>query len=237
MWFGDRNPIGQTFRTRPEPGYPATSYEIVGVIPDTRYNSLRNDTPPMAYAPDSQYAPGGPWATMMIHSSDDTAVAMSRVRNRIAARRPEVVMEFEDFQTRIRDGFVRERLMAMLAGFFGVVAAVLSMVGLYSMISFSVVRRQREIGIRAALGAQQRQVVGLVMREAVVLMTAGLVIGVGASLLAVRSAASLLFGLTPHDPMTLAGACVLLVTVTAFASFIPARRASRFDPLSALRQE
>jgi predicted permease len=237
MWAGDRNPIGQTFRTRPEPGYPSTSYEIVGIIPDTRYNSLRESTPPMAFAPDSQYPPAGPFATMMIHSTDDTAAAMSRIRKRIAGKYPDVVMEFEDFQTRIRDGLVRERLMAVLAGFFGAVAAALSMVGLYGMISFSVERRQREIGIRTALGAKQGQVIAMVMREGFVLVAAGLTIGVGASLLAAQSAASLLFGLTPRDPLTLIGACLLLVIVTALASFIPARRASRFDPLVALRRD
>ena len=237
LWAGNRNPIGQTFRTRPEPGYPSTVYEIVGVVPDAKYNSLRGDTPPLAFAPDSQYPPGGPWAAVMIHSSGDTAAAMARIRNRIKQWHPEVVMEFEDFQTRIRDGLVRERLLAMLAGFFGVVAAVLAMVGLYGMISFSVARRQREIGIRAALGAQRPQVVGMVMREAVALMSVGLVIGAAASLLAGQSAATLLFGLTPRDPRTLLGACLLLATITAIASFIPARRASRFDPLTALRQE
>jgi ABC-type antimicrobial peptide transport system permease subunit len=125
----------------------------------------------------------------------------------------------------------------MLAGFFGIVAAVLAMVGLYGMISFSVARRQREIGIRAALGARRPQVVGMVMREAVALMIVGLVLGASASLLAGRSAGALLFGLTPDAPRTLLGACLLLATITAIASFIPARRASRFDPITALRQE
>ena len=237
LWTGNRNPIGQTFRTRPEPGYPATVYEIVGVIADTKYNSLRGDTPPLAFAPDSQYPPGGPWAAVMIHSTGDTDATMARIRNRIRQWHPEVVMELDDFQTRIRDGLVRERLLAMLAGFFGVVAAVLAMVGLYGMMSFSVARRQREIGVRAALGARRAQVVGMVMREAVTLMSVGLVIGAAATLLAGRSAATLLFGLAPHDPRTLLGACLLLTTIAAIASFIPAKRASDVDPLTALRQE
>jgi predicted permease len=237
MWAATGSPIGQTFRTRPEPGYPATVYEIVGVIPDTKYNSLRDETPPMAFAPDAQYPAGGPWAAVMIHADGDTAIAMTGIRNRIRQWHPEIAMEFEDFQTRIRDGLVRERLLAVLAGFFGVVAAVLAVVGLYGMISYSVARRQREIGIRAALGARRLQVIRMVMREAVALMSAGLAIGTVASLLAGESAATLLFGLTPREPRVVLGACLLLTMVTVIASFIPARRASRVDPLTALREE
>jgi putative ABC transport system permease protein len=118
-----------------------------------------------------------------------------------------------------------------------VVAAVLAVVGLYGMISYSVARRQREIGIRAALGARRTQVVGMVMREAVTLMSIGLAVGAAASLLAGRSAGTLLFGLTPHDPPTLVAACLLLATIAGMASFIPARRASCVDPLTALREE
>ena len=184
----------------------------------------------------------GPWAAVIIHSTGDTAAAMARCfRNRIRQWHPEVMMEFEDFQTRIRDGLVRERLLAMLAGFFGVVAAVLAMVGLYGMISFSVARRQREIGIRAALGARRPQVVGMVMREAGALTSVGLLIGLvsgaAASWLAGQNAATLLFGIRTTRSRYGAWRLPAADDDHGDCQLHPARRASRFDPQTALRRE
>ena len=146
-------------------------------------------------------------------------------------------MEFSDFQARIRDGLVRERLMAMLSGFFGLLAALLTMVGLYGVISYIVARRRNEIGIRMALGAQRAQVVSMVMREAGRMLMIGILAGTVLSLVAGRAASSLLFGLKPYDPLTLVAAGLLLAVIAALASFVPARRASRLDPLVALRYE
>jgi predicted permease len=229
--------IGQRLRTVAEPNYPSTEYEIVGVIPDTQYNTLRNAPLPMAFAPDSQYPNQGPWTAMMIHSSIGHAAAMAGVKQRISAALPDTIMEFADFQGRIRAGLVRERLLAMLAGFFGVLAAVLAMVGLYGMISFATLQRRHEIGIRVALGARRSRVIMMVMREATWPVAVGIAVGAGLSLLAGHAAASLLFGLTPDDPVTLASACTLLAVIAAAASFLPARSAARLDPLSALRHE
>ncbi|PYV24634.1 MAG: hypothetical protein DMG24_10920, partial [Acidobacteria bacterium] len=224
--LGGADPIGKTLRTKPEPNYPSTVYEIVGVIPDTQYNDLRGA---------SQYPAPGPSCFMMIHSG--LAPAIAGVRHRIAEKHPEIVMEFSDFQARIRDGLVRERLMAMLSGFFGLLAALLTMVGLYGVISYIVARRRNEIGIRMALGAQRGQVVSMVMREAGRMLVIGILAGAVLSLVAGRAASSLLFGLKPYDPLTLAAAGVLLAVIAALASFLPARRASRLDPLVALRYE
>ena len=146
-------------------------------------------------------------------------------------------MEFDDFRQRILDGLIRERLLAMLAGFFGTLATLLATVGLYGMISFTTAQRKQEIGIRAALGARRRQIVGMVMRDAGWLMVAGIMCGAVLSLLAGRSAATLVFGLTPYDPSTLLLACLVLALVTATASFLPAHRASRLDGLTAMRDE
>ena len=140
----------------------------------------------MTFAPDSQFPAMGPWATMMIHSSIEPATAIAGIRNRIKQAHPEIVMRFQDFRMRIRDGLIRERLLAMLAGFFGIVAVLLATVGLYGMISFTVAQRRQEIGIRAALGARRRQVVSLVMWEAGWLTATGLVVGGALSLLAGR---------------------------------------------------
>jgi ABC-type antimicrobial peptide transport system permease subunit len=231
------DPIGQTLRTSAEPRYPTTVYEIVGVIADTRYNSLRGETPPMAFAPDSQYPDLGPWANVMIYSTVDPAQTIAAVRNRLRQGHPEIYMEFDDFGQRILEGLTRERLLASLASFFGALATLLATVGLYGMVSFTMAQRRQEIGIRTALGARRQQIVGLLMRDAGWLMAVGAIGGVVLSLLVGRSAATLLFGLTPHDPSTLGLACLVLAIVAATASFVPASRASRLDALSAMRDE
>ncbi len=186
------NPLGRTLRTVEEPDYPATEYQIVGVIPDTRYNSVRSGMRPMTFAPASQFPAHGPWTAMMIWSSEGTPIVMAAVKHRIAAHHPEVILRFTDFQRNIRDGMVRERLMAMLSGFFGLLAAVLTTVGLYGVISYVVARRRNEIGIRLALGAGRGQVVEMVMREAMWLVAIGVAAGTALSLVVTRGAASLL---------------------------------------------
>jgi predicted permease len=237
LFLGGANPLGRTLRTSPEPSYPATVYEIVGVIPDTKYNDIRGDMPPMALAPASQCPNQGPWASMMIHTNGAQAAVIAAVKHRIAEKHPDVIMEFGDFQKQIRDGLLQERLMAMLSGFFGVLAAVLAMVGLYGVISYIVARRRNEIGIRLALGAERGQVVGMVMREAGKLLVIGVVVGTALSLIAGRSAGSLLFGLKPYDAFTLLAAGGLLALIAALASFVPALRAAKLDPMAALRWE
>jgi ABC-type antimicrobial peptide transport system permease subunit len=132
---------------------------------------------------------------------------------------------------------VRDRLLATLAGFFGVLAAVLAMVGLYGMVSFAVAQRRQEIGIRVALGADRRSVVSMILREAARLVTIGIGIGMMLSLAAGRVAPALLFGLEPGDPLTLGFAALLLTLVAAASSYLPARAASRLDPLMALRHD
>jgi putative ABC transport system permease protein len=132
---------------------------------------------------------------------------------------------------------LRERLMAMLSGFFGVLAALLGMLGLYGVISYLVTQRRNEIGIRIALGANRGEVVRMVMREAALLLAIGIAIGAALSLGAARAAQSLLFGVKSSDPLTLAAAVLLLLGIGALASFIPAHRASQLDPMSALRSD
>jgi ABC-type antimicrobial peptide transport system permease subunit len=125
----------------------------------------------------------------------------------------------------------------MLAGFFGVLAVALTVVGLYGMLSYAVAQRRQEIGVRLALGAGRANVLGLVMRDAGKLLAAGVAAGLAASIVAGRTVTSLLFGVSPGDPMLLAGACVLLCATAVVASYLPARRASRVDLIVALRYE
>ena len=148
-----------------------------------------------------------------------------------------MVVDVLDFQARIQDGLVRERMMAILSGFFGGLAAILAMVGLYGVVSYIVARRRNEIGIRMALGARKDQVVGMVMRDAARLLLFGIAIGGVLSLAATRSAGTLLFGLKPYDPLTLTAAAVLLAAIAVGASYLPARRAANLDPMAALRHD
>ena len=127
--------------------------------------------------------------------------------------------------------------MAMVSGFFGLVAVLLATVGLFGVISHLVARRRKEIGIRMALGANAGQVVGMMARDAGWLLVIGLAVGIGLALLAARAAGSLLFGLAPHDPGALVAACGLMALIAAGATAIPARRAVRMDPMGALREE
>jgi putative ABC transport system permease protein len=236
-FLGDRNPIGQTLLTSPEPDYPATTYEIVGIIPDTRYSDLRKETPPMTFAAAAQFPGQGPWCHVIIYSTVPPPTVMAAVKRRLAERHPDVVAEFGNFQKQILDGLVIERVMAMLSGFFGVLAATLAAIGLYGVISYIVAMRRNEIGIRMALGATRSTVVSLILRQTVLLLAVGVVIGVVFALVAARSADSLLYGLQANDPWAFFGASVLLAAVALVASFAPARRASCLDPVVALRYE
>ncbi len=229
------NPIGRTVRTHPEPDYPSTEYQIVGVISDTKYNNLRGDTPPMTFAPLAQFPDPRPFTALLIHSSIPPTAIISSLKRSMTARHPEMIAQFRVFQDQIRDGLVRERLMAMLSGFFGLLAALLGMIGLYGVISYMVARRGNEIGIRIALGANRSQVLGMVMREAGLLLVAGVTIGTVLSLVAARAAESMLFDLKPYDAPTLIAAAGLLIAIGAAASFLPARRAAKLDPMAALR--
>ena len=231
------NPIGHTLRTVAEPGYPSTVYEIVGVIPDTRYSDLRQETPPMAFAPSAQNPSPGPWVALVIHSGLPTASLAPIAKQRLAEKHPDVLAEFFDFQTAIHDSLVQERLMAMLSGFFGLLAALLTMTGVYGVISCLVATRRNEIGIRMALGATRLNVVSLVLRQILLALTLGTVIGVLLALVATRGAATLLYGLQPNDPLTFVAALALLICVALLGSFLPARRAATVDPMIALRYE
>jgi ABC-type antimicrobial peptide transport system permease subunit len=127
--------------------------------------------------------------------------------------------------------------MAALSSFFGALAALLATIGLYGVMAYMMVRRRNEIGIRVALGASRPQIVGLVMKEAALLLVIGVAAGVAGSLVFARTAATLLFGLTARDPLTFLAAAVLLAAAAALGSYLPAQRASRLDPMTALRDE
>ncbi len=236
-YLSGANPIGKTLRTVAEPDYPEAVYEIVGVTQDTKYADLREKIPPMANVPDSQNPNKGPWSNICVRSAAPLADVSRAIERRAAELHPGIRIQFRVFEKQIQEGLLRERLMAALSGFFGALAALLAAIGLYGVIAHIVVRRRNEIGIRMALGASRGAVLKLVMTEAALLLTAGVAIGVAGSLALTKAAASLLFGLSAHDPAAFLGAAALLAVVAALGSYLPARRASRLDPMDALRYD
>ena len=173
----------------------------------------------------------------MLRISGPPRQALDQVKAAVAAVNPGIVIEFHLMSARLRDTLTRDRLMAALAGAFGILAGLLATIGLYGVISYMVARRQNEIGVRIALGAGRGRVIRLVLREAVGLLAAGLVVGTGLALWITRTAQKLLFGLKPNDPATYAGAIALLAAVALLASYAPARRAARVEPMQALRED
>jgi predicted permease len=232
------SPLGQHVHVRPEPQYPERTYEIIGTIPDTKYGDLRDETPPMAFVPIDQFpvtAQGS--GIVMMFAARDRAAAVETVRHMFEEKHPETVMQFYDFEQGIRDNLVGDRMMAMLSGFFGVLAALLVVVGLYGVLSYFLAQRRNEIGIRIALGASRGRVIGDLLRDAAIMLLLGLVAGTVLAMLAGREASSMLFGLRPWDPMTLAASALLLGIVTLFTSLIPAVKAAHVSPINSLRSE
>jgi predicted permease len=233
------NPIGQTILTRAEPNYPATLYEIVGLVQDAKYAGLREPIPPQAFAPALQFNPGaaGPDGEVFIRSSAKPENVIAAVRQRLSEVSPNTRVSFDIFETRVRNGLVTERLMAILSAFFGALAAVLAAIGLYGVTSYAVAARTNEIGIRLALGASPHAVTRSIVRRASYLVFVGAVLGVSLAIVTARYASSLLFGLRYDDPITFTVAGAFLLLVACLASWMPAHRASRLDPMVALRYE
>jgi putative ABC transport system permease protein len=236
-FFDGANPIGRTFRTVAEPGYPEAVYQVVGLVKDTKYQSIREPFNAICFAPWSQDPRERLEMEVLVRSNLPISGIIPAVNQTITKTNPEIDLTSRIYNDEIRDTLVRERMMATLSGFFGLLAVLLAIVGLYGVMSYMVARRRNEIGIRIALGADRRKVVSMILREAALLLGAGLVAGAALSLAATTAARRLLFGLEPNDPSTLAIAVAGLAVVAIAASYLPARRAARVDPMVALREE
>jgi predicted permease len=235
QFLGGGNPLGKTIRTQNEPHYPETEYQIVGLVKDTKYGGLRDEIQAEAFAPAQQYPEKYYFTHVFIRFSSTPAAAISAVREKLGPLYPEMKIEYHPFQTEIQNGLVRERLMALLSGFFGALAALLAMIGLYGVISYIIALRSNEIGIRMALGATRQNVVGIILRQTLGLLALGVGIGLLLTVVATSGARSLLYGLRPTDPLSLIGAALFLAAVALAASLWPAYRATRSDPMKALR--
>lgn len=235
-FLGNTQPVGQLVHVMPEPQYPERTFQIIGTIPDTKYSDLRLDPEPIAYVPAAQLPIDAqmPGTALMIASSGGAAT-IDAVRRTIAAKHPQINMRFFDFRQGIEDSLVGERMMAMLSGLFGLLAAILVAVGLFGVLSYLIAQRRNEIGIRIALGASRTGVIGLIMRDSAVMLCIGVFIGCALALFAGRAASTMLFGLKAYDPTTIGFAIGLLAVIAVAASWLPARKASRLDPVAALR--
>jgi predicted permease len=236
-FLNGQNAIGVTFRLESYVGRPTPTYQIVGLVKDAKYVDLREEPVPLVYLVAAQDDRPDNFPQFLIRSNVPVAAALPAIKQAVSEASPAIMSEFHPLQSQIRDSLLRERLMATLSGFFGFLAVLLATVGLYGVISYTVARRTNEIGIRVALGAQRGHVISMIMREAAVLLAIGLVLGSALALAASRTATSLFFGLKPNDPATLALAVAALAAVAAAASFLPAHRAARLDPMDALREE
>ena len=231
------NPIGKTFRRQATPSEPEQSFEIVGLVADTKYSSLREEFKPIVFLSTSQDPKPAPFAQFVIRSAAPIAETVSNVRSVVAQASPLITLDFQAFETTILGGLTRERLMAKVSGFFGLLAALIAAVGLYGVMSYLVAQRTNEFGIRVALGAQSGDVLSLVLRNAALLLIPGLLLGAFLSVAAAQAARAMLFGLKPSDPGVLVAAMAGLGFIVLLASFLPARRAMRVDPMVALRYE
>jgi predicted permease len=233
----ENNPVGKRFWRESTPGSKETLYEIVGVVRDTKYEDLREDFSPIAFLATSQDPFPNQFEQILIRTSAPMSDVISPLKLTLAEIDPKIVVNFGVMETQIWDSLLRDRLMAMLSTFFGVLAALLAAIGLYGVISYGVAGRTKEIGIRMALGAERPSVLWLILREALLLVLIGVAIGLPAVFAATRLVSSLLFGVKPADPVSLSVAVLLMIVVAALAGYIPARRATKVDPMVALRYE
>ncbi|HZQ55019.1 MAG TPA: ABC transporter permease [Bryobacteraceae bacterium] len=236
-FFAGKNPVGRTFRAEGLAGKPDDIYQIVGLVGTTKYNDLREPEPSIAFFPMAQDDQPGNGRTFVIRGRGSLDSLESAVQRETRQVNSNLLVDFHVIAVQIRQSVLRERLMANLSLAFGILAGCLSALGLYGVMSYIVARRRNEIGIRFALGATRGNVYRLVAQDAAIMVAAGLAVGVIASLLLSRYAESLLFELKAKDPLILISAAVLLAITAGIATLLPARRAARLEPVTALREE
>jgi predicted permease len=237
-YFKNQNPIGRTFTFDDETDN-GKSIEIVGVVGDIKSDDPRDKPEATIYRPILQIQDGAAFlCTVHVRTLSDPTAITNQVRqmvNQIDDKLP--IYGVTTFDEQMHDTLNQDRLIAQLVSFFGALALILACIGLYGVMAHGVARRTNEIGIRMALGARGGNIAWMILRETLYLVLAGLVIGVPAALLGARLIATQLFNMSPTDPLTLTAAAIVLTLVALLAGYLPARRASRVNPLSALRYE
>jgi predicted permease len=235
-YFGAETPLGRKVRL---PGQRvADDLEIVGVVADARYKDLRTPDERMAYLPMEQAIDPITGALVTVRGDADVTRLLPSIRTVATQTVPGAfITGVATMEQQVEMSLVRERMLALLAGFFAALALMLACIGLYGVMAYRVARRTREIGIRIAIGARQQSVVWMMVRETLLLVIVGAALGTLTSLAANRYIAGQLFGVTPRDPVAIAVALSVLGIVTMAAGYVPARQASRIDPVRALRAE
>jgi predicted permease len=235
FFFGSQNPIGRSYNSS---GDPKRDTEIIGIAEDTKYASLTGVPPRVTYLPLSLNARNGRSAKFAVRISSSPAAVANAVTTAVKELDPGLqVMSVHTLQETVLGKLIQPRFIAHLASLFSVLALFLACVGLYGTLSNAVMQRTNEIGIRMALGARAVDVLTMLMRETGWILAGGLLAGFMGSALAGQAISGLLFGLAPTDPSTFAAAALLLIAAAAVAAYVPARRASRVDPVIALRHD
>jgi putative ABC transport system permease protein len=230
-FFGDENPLGKRLSVG-----PLKKLEIVGVVGNARLASLRETMSRTVYYVESERFLGR--QRLCVRATGDAGALVAAIRNVAHSLDPNLpVFDIKTFADHIDESLGRERLIALLSSFFSLIALLLAALGLYGVMANAVARRTREIGVRMALGAQARNVLWLVLRETLFLVAIGIAIGVPVALAATRLIKGFLFDLSANDPLTIALAVSLMLAVAALAGYLPARRATKVDPMMVLRQE
>ncbi|MFZ0923252.1 MAG: ADOP family duplicated permease, partial [Candidatus Acidiferrales bacterium] len=239
QFVGKENPLGKQFGQSPaDANGPANpGYEIIGVVRDSKYSDLSRDIHAMMYGPEGGVS-GVMGASFELRTAADPLAILPAIRKVVAQVNSNLpLFDVSTESEQIDRLLFQERLIARLSGFFGALALVLACIGLYGLLSYEVSRRTREIGIRMALGAQPGSVLKLVLRQGIALAIVGAAVGIGVALGVTRYLTSMLYDVHANDPLTMIAVAVLLVLVAFAACYIPARRATRVDPMVALRYE
>jgi predicted permease len=236
QFFRGEDPVGKTFETDPED--IEGPIQIVGIATDTRYADLRSQTPPTFYVPYIQKLDGPGRMMVEIRTLADTSSVLPEARQAVESLDRDLPMiDVRTMKDQVRSTLADERALAQLAGGFSLLALVLASIGIYGVMAYAVNARTGEIGLRIALGAGTNQVLSRILREAFWLTSAGIVLGLIAALWFTRLIRVMLYGIGSTDALTIAITVVLLISVSLFAAFAPARRASRIDPIRALRHD
>jgi len=237
-FFGQTNPIGKTIGTDSgEQHGKQDVYQVIGVVKDAKYAAVDEGLTLTVYVACAQDTDPWPEVSFEVRTERPVETFIPAVRAAIGEVNRGISLEFRNFETQVNDSLLQPRMVALLSAFFGGLALLLAMIGLYGVTAYGVARRQAEIGIRMALGAQPGSVVWLVLREVAAMLAIGTLLGLGASLAAGRLVASLLYGVKPYDAAPLAMAALILGIATGIAAYLPAHRAARLDPMAALREE
>lgn len=236
-FLAGKDPLTQSFQIEAPVGEPRPAYLIVGVVKNSKYTDLREPMSPLVYLYTAQDSAQDPSLQAILRTTVSTRAVTTEVIQAIHEENPVISLQFTTMEQTVRDSLLSERLMASLSAFFGALAAFIATIGLYGVMSYMVVRRKTEIGIRMALGADRRTVLSMVLRETGLLLVIGLAVGIGLAIAGGRAAGTLLYGLQPWDATTLLVGIGGLAAVATLASWLPAHRATRVEPTVALRAE